>query len=349
MHRRSFLASVAAIASARSLLLAAIPSTVRLGLCTFSCHLHWQAVRNKQTAAAFEDAPSFYDYARRLGADGVQTSVRGLDDETIKSMRGKIEVQGGYYEGDIRMPRTQADLEDFEREVRLTRAAGATLARGVLMGGRRYEVFQSLQEFRDFQVQAKQRLIMVEPILRKHQLKLAVENHKDLTLEEQVALLKEISSEWIGVLVDTGNNIALLDEPYAVIESLAPWALSVHLKDMAVQPYADGFLLSEVPCGTGFLDLPRMIARLSAANSRIVLNLEMATRDPLKIPCLTDSYWITFPQRKATHLDAALKLVQQHPLKQPPPTITGKPISRQLQEEEANNRTSLAKIRDYYA
>lgn len=345
MYRRGFIASLAAVSAARSQLFASAAKIPRLGICTFSCHLHWQAVRNKQPGTAFHDAASFYEYARLLGAEGIQASVRDLDAEAIKAMRVKIESEGGYYEGDIRLPRTKADLDDFEREVRWTRAAGATVARAVLMGGRRYETFRGMQEFLDFQALAKERLGLVEPILRKHQLKLAVENHKDLTLDEQLTLIRGIGSEWIGVLVDTGNNIALLDEPNRVIQELAPLALSVHLKDMAVQPHADGFLLSEVPCGTGFLDLRRILDCLSQSNPSIVFNLEMATRDPLKIPCLTDGYWLTFPDRKATHLDAAMQLVGQHPLQQPPPSIAGKSLARQLGDEEANNRESLRHVR----
>ena len=125
---------------------------------------------------------------------------------------------------------------------------------------------KSAEEFHAFQAQTEKSLALVETVLRKHQLKLAIENHKDYTTYELTAIMRRFSSEWIGVLVDTGNIIALLDEPHAAVESLAPFAMSVHLKDMAVQPSDDGFLLSEVPLGTGVLDLPRII---SAAESQL--------------------------------------------------------------------------------
>ena len=198
-----------------------------------------------------------------------------------------------------------------------------------------------MEDFRAFHAQAEKTLALIEPVLRKHQLKVAIENHKDHTADELITLMRKTSSEWIGVLVDTGNNIALLEDPYAVIEALAPFAMSVHLKDMAVQPDAEGFLLSEIPLGTGMLDLPRMIAILRNANPSIVFNLEMATRDPLKIPCLTDGYWATFPERKSVSLDAAFKLVKSNPLKQAPPQMTGKSLDQQLAEEEVNNRHGL--------
>ena len=72
----------------------------------------------------------------------------------------------------------------------------------------------------------------------------------------------------------------------------------------------------EVPLGTGMLDLPRIVATLRRANPAIVFNLEMATRDPLTVPCLTEGYFATFPERKATHLEAAMRLVKLNPPKQ---------------------------------
>jgi sugar phosphate isomerase/epimerase len=199
-----------------------------------------------------------------------------------------------------------------------------------------------MEAFQAFHEHAKRTLALIEPILRKHQLKLAIENHKDHTTEELVGMMKAISSEWIGVLVDTGNNLALLEEPHAVVEALAPFALSVHLKDMAVQPSDDGFLLSEVPLGTGMLDLPRMITTLRKANPALVINLEMATRDPLRIPCLTEAFFATMPGRKATHLDAAMRRVKENPPKTTVPGVSGKEAAQVLTEEEQNNRHGLS-------
>jgi sugar phosphate isomerase/epimerase len=198
-----------------------------------------------------------------------------------------------------------------------------------------------MDDFRAFHAQAEKSLALIEPIARRHRLKVAIENHKDHTAAELAAMLRALGSEWIGVLVDTGNNLALLDDPYAAIETLAPFALSVHLKDMAVQPSDDGFLLSEVPLGTGALDLPRIVVTLARANPRLVFNLEMATRDPLRIPCLTDDFFATFPERRATHLDATMQWVKANPPKQPPPSISGKATAQILAEEETNNRASL--------
>jgi sugar phosphate isomerase/epimerase len=332
MNRRQFIITLPALATARSILAAAGAAKSRLGICTFSCHQRWKLTKPL-------DAAGFYRYARELGAEGVQSPLRSCEPKTIRDL---VEQSGGYYEGELRLPKSETDLAAFEVEVRQTREAGAAVARAVFTNGRRYEAFQGLEDFQTFHEQAKHTLALIEPVLRKHQLKLAIENHKDHTTEELVALMKGISSEWIGVLVDTGNNLALLEEPHGVIEALAPFALSVHLKDMALQPSDDGFLLSEVPLGTGFLDLPRMIATLRKANPTIVFNLEMATRDPLRIPCLTDAFFITLPERKATHLDAAMRRVKENPPKGAVPIVGGKETAQILTEEELYNRHGLA-------
>lgn len=349
MKRRIFVTAIptmivtsSAIDAARQALADVGMKSGRLGICSFSCHRGWQAARDKSADASFFDAPTFYDYARSLGADGVQTSVAMLDETAAVRLGEHVERTGGYYEGDIRLPSKRSELERFEQEVRLTRTAGGSVARTCLSGTRRYETWRTIEEFNAFYTEASQRLASVEPILKKHRLKLAVENHKDLTSDELATLMRKFSSEWIGVNVDTGNNLALLEAPLEAIERLAPFAMTIHLKDMAVQPYEQGFKLSEISCGQGFLDLPRMVAALSKVNSEIRLNLEMATRDPLLIPCLANGYFVTFPERKSTHLDAAMQQVKDNSPKQPPPSITGKPMAQQLAEEETNNRISLA-------
>ncbi len=331
MKRRAFL-TASLLASARSLLAAPGTAPARLGICTFSCHQRWRLTKPV-------DAAAFFRYARDLGADGVQSPLRGSDPKVLRDL---VDGNGGYYEGELRLPKAEADLPAFEAEVRQTREAGATVARAVFTGGRRYEIFKTAEDFATFHGQAKRSLALAEPVLAKHRLKLAVENHKDLTAAELAELMRSIDSEWTGVLYDTGNNLALLEDPAETLAALAPFVLSVHLKDMALKPDADGFLLSETPLGTGFLDLTGIVATLRKANPGIILNLEMATRDPLLVPCLTEEYFATFPERRATHLEAALARVKAHPPKQPPPSVSGKDPDRILAEEEANNRHGLA-------
>ena len=69
--------------------------------------------------------------------------------------------------------------------------------------------------------------------------------------------------------------------------------------------------MSEVPLGQGTLDLPRIVELCQKHNPQIVFNLEMITRDPLKIPCLTDEYWATFPGVPGSDLARTLRMVKK--------------------------------------
>jgi sugar phosphate isomerase/epimerase len=142
----------------------------------------------------------------------------------------------------------------------------------------------------------------------------------------------------VGVCLDTGNSIALLEDPMEVVLALAPLAFTTHFKDMAVEEYRDGFLLSEVPLGTGILDLPRVKQAVRAARPDIRLNLEMITRDPLKVPCLTEGYWTTFPELPGKTLARALSSVRGHSKSQSLPRISQLSSGEQLRTEDENIR-----------
>jgi sugar phosphate isomerase/epimerase len=101
---------------------------------------------------------------------------------------------------------------------------------------------------------------LAEPLARRHRVRIGIENHKDFHAPELVEMLTRLSSSHLGCAIDLGNSIALLEDPVAVVEALAPFAVTTHIKDMAVQDMPEGFLLSEVPLGEGILDLPRMFA-----------------------------------------------------------------------------------------
>jgi hypothetical protein len=168
-----------------------------------------------------------------------------------------------------------------------------------------------------------------------------VENHKDWRIPEMLRLLERISSEYVGVCVDTGNSIALLEDPMAVVEAFAPYAFATHLKDMGVQECEKGFLLSEVALGDGFLDLPAIVKALRRTKPDLQFSLEMIMRDPLEVPCLTRNYWATFENTPGFFLAGTLSMVRAHSSKKALPHATGLTPDEQLDAEDALVRNSL--------
>jgi len=157
--------------------------------------------------------------------------------------------------------------------------------------------------------------------------------------------MEHLESEWIGVTFDFGNNLALLEDPHEQAEALAPWIVTTHAKDMALADYEEGFFLSEVPLGTGVLDLPRIMASCRRHNPDVWFNLEMITRDPLQVPVLADRYWETFDTLPARSLAKPLALARDGQV-ETLPRISDRNLSAQLDLEEQLVRESFDHYRE---
>jgi len=302
---------------------------------------HWRAAKENPASAKFRDAFEFLKYAHELGAGGVQVSIGAQDSAYARRIKAFAADHEMYFEAQFGLPKDETDLARFESDVRLAREAGAAVFRTACLSGRRYETFKSAAEFRDFRERSLKSLALAEPVLQKHRLRVAIENHKDWLIAELLEIVRGLSSEWIGICIDTGNSIALLEDAMEVVEALAPFVASTHIKDIGVQEAPDGFLLSEVPLGDGFLSLKRMVDAVREANPQVQFNLEMITRDPLRVPCLIESYWATMENAAASRLARALGSIKQHRSRKPLPTTTGLSLDRQLAFEDSNVRESL--------
>jgi sugar phosphate isomerase/epimerase len=287
----------------------------------------------------FHDALTFLEYAHSIGAAGVQVTIGQRDADYTRKLRERWEGWNMFLEAQASLPTDESAIARFTAEVEAAKAAGAIVMRTAMLSGRRYETFNTAADFETFRAKSWKSLTLAEPIVKKHGMRLAIENHKDWLIPELVEMLRKISSEYVGICVDTGNSIALLEDPIAVVEAYAPFAFTTHIKDMGVAEYEHGFLLSEVPLGTGFLDLSRIIKTIEAANPKIRWNLEMITRDPLEIPYLSDKYWATLKTLPARQLAECLGMVRTH--QQTLPRVSHLTEAEKLKAEDNNVRQSL--------
>ncbi len=303
------------------------------------------AVTSYLSFARPKDNLEFLEHCNALGAGGMQMQFTSLDADYLRKLRDRAAQLGMYLEVIARLP-AKSDTSLFERTAAAAKQAGALAIRVNCLPGRRYENFSNLADWRKAVADSHDNIDAALLIAEKHQVPLAIENHKDWTAEEMLALMKDKSSRWLGVCLDTGNNISLLDDPMALVETLAPYAVCSHIKDMAVAPYPDGFLLSEMTLGTGMLNMRQVVDTIRAARPETRLTLEMITRDPLKVPCLTDAYWATFPDRNGRYLARTMRMVREASGR-PLPVLTGLAPEVQLRLEEDNVKASLAYAREH--
>lgn len=308
----------------------------KLGIVVHSYAGRWKPKVESAKYPGFNSAVDLLEHSASIGASGIQVMVDGWTADFARDVRDRREKLGMYLEGSIGLPRKDEDTPLFEQAVVNAKEAGATTLRTVCLNGRRYENFKTLEAFEEFRKTSIEAVQRAEPIVRKHRMKLAVENHKDWQAAELAEFMKQLSSEWVGVTLDFGNNMALLEEPAYVVNQLLPWLFSTHVKDMGLEEYKDGFLLSEVPLGTGMVDLAGIFESCRRQNPSVTFNLEMITRDPLEIPCMKKEYWATFTDAKARALPDFLKLVKDKKWPSPLPRVAQLPVDDRLAVEEQN-------------
>jgi sugar phosphate isomerase/epimerase len=319
-----------------------------MGIVAYCYSLRLSADRARGADAGLNDPIAFVKHCQERGAGGVQINLGARDSAYVARLREKIAALHMYLEGIVRLPQERTEVDRFAREVATAKEAGAKVLRSVLLGTRRYETFETAAAFRAWAERAWQALVLAEPVIARQDMHLAIENHKDLRAEELLPLLKRLNSRHVGVCVDLANSIALLEDPLEVVEAYAPWAFTTHMKDVAVFEHQDGFLLGEVPLGEGILDLKKITSLLRQARPEIHLNLEMITRDPLKVPCLTPKYWATFETLPGRHLARTMSWVRKHQPREPPLMSSLTP-EQKLALEETNVQKSLAYARKHLA
>ncbi len=277
----------------------------------------------------------FVDHCHSLGLGVVETRLESRDLSAALAFRKKVEGYGMRALLDFPLPKTHGDVAAFDVAIGMAREAGAMGLRSA-MTGRRYEVYPTLDAFKKDFEQNQKTVLLAEPVLRKHKMRLALENHKGWRSAEQAAWMKRLSSEWVGVHFDFGNNLALCETPMQAFENLKPYTFSCHIKDMGLGLYPEGFLLSEVPLDEGVVDLKGIVTALQAKDPNMAFSLEMITRDPLKVPILTKNYWATFDDSyspmPARDLAAVLELANKSKARLP--RTTGLSAADQLSLED---------------
>jgi sugar phosphate isomerase/epimerase len=288
------------------------------------------------------------EHCRGLGLGAVRMSLPSSDPAAVRELRKKIDSYGMRVIISLPTPKEAGALPQYDAAVRAASELGAVTTHASFTA-RRYEEFDTFEAFKASFERHQRSVELAEPVLRKHKMKLAIENHKGWRATEHVAWIKRLGSEWIGACYDFGNNMALCEDPAETLRLLAPVTIYVSFKDMAVAPYDEGFLLSEMALGEGMLDLPGMVKVLQQKDPNMIFALEMITRDPLKIPVFTKKYWATFDDSYSPlpgrDLARMLEIVRTTPPTTPLTKTTGlsAPDALRLEDEMINRSIAWAR------
>lgn len=223
----------------------------------------------------------FLDRAHALGVAGVSVESCFIPNPSpgeIAALRASL-IELGLecvwawgHPGGLRSGEAPEQVADLKRHTEIAAAVGAKVMR-ICCGGRRTRPAdwathkaKLMPLLQDAAAHAKDRGVV-----------LAIENHIDFLADELVELIDTIDSPWLGVCLDTANNLRMLEDPGVAIEKLAPYARATHIKDVVAKggnPRDFAFWPS-VPVGKGLIDIPRAFGELRKHGYTGLLALEI--------------------------------------------------------------------------
>ena len=201
-----------------------------------------------------------------------------IDDRFLGTLRDDLDDDGfervwawGHPNG-LRSGTDPAEAKDLVKHLAFAQRIGAKVMR-IAGGSRRTRPASWAVHKRKLGGMLKK---LVGPA-RDHGVVLAVENHIDMLADEMVDLITTVNSPWIGVCLDTGNNLRMFEDPVVVAEKLAPFTRATHIKDLTAykgNPRDYSFWPS-VPLGDGLVDMKQVIGFLRKARYDGLLAIEV--------------------------------------------------------------------------
>jgi sugar phosphate isomerase/epimerase len=266
---------------------------------------------------------STLDLALERGFDGVQFLEPGeiepsLDHVRLAAFSARARGLGLYAEVGLPSPNparasrtlgrqvtSEEHARALERHVEAIAALGCRHARAYV--GDRHDRFRSDPPWNIQRALTLEVLERLDPCLRANRVRIAIETHADLTVDELLDVLARLGPERAGVTLDTGNLPMRLEDPVEAAERLAPWVLSTHVKDAVLAFTPRGLCWQARPVGSGTLPIPEMIAAIARTNPDLNLSIELHPRT-YDLPIYDPTWLAYFPGLRPTSLAAVVRL-----------------------------------------
>ncbi len=113
-------------------------------------------------------------------------------------------------------------------------------------------------------------------------------------------LVQAAGPDYVGVCLDTGNPMLVLEDPLQTVEVLGRYAVTSHVRDSVLYEDEGGAVFQWVALGDGNVAIERVIGEFRRRCPGVPVNLEIITgRPPAALPYLNPGYWNGFENVKA--------------------------------------------------
>lgn len=125
--------------------------------------------------------------------------------------------------------------------------------------------------------------------------KIAIENHGDMTARETRTLIEESGRNFVASCLDTGNPMSVMEDPQLRLEVLGPYAVTTHIRDSVVFETPQGAATLWVGFGDGVVDWTAFFRLYQKPCPQLLLQLENITgRPPQPVPYYGKDWWKYF-------------------------------------------------------
>jgi sugar phosphate isomerase/epimerase len=138
-------------------------------------------------------------------------------------------------------------------------------------------------------------------------IKIGIETHGDLQAWEVRDLIEEAGKDFVGATIDTGNPVTLAEDPMVTLETLAPYALTTHIRDSAVFEHPRGAVYQWVALGDGSIDYAQFFERYRQLCPNCSVQLEILTGNAPQVLPYMGSMLIAGRGQRSPEYTAALK------------------------------------------
>lgn len=263
-------------------------SKMKIGIDSYCFHRYFGEVYPHQTAPEKNmSMDDFLKYAKHLEVDGVSLEscfFPSFDKGWFKDLKAQLDEHGfdrvyawGHPDG-LEGGKNRDEFDSMVAQIPNAKLIGADVMR----------VVASSLMFR-FEPHGPQIDALVEwfkeavKVAEDNDVKLAVENHIDYTADECLELLERVDSPYLGLNLDTGNFLRLLDDPVEGTKKLANRVFATHIKDL--KPVAgvnatEWYFFSSAPVGDGLVNNQKIAQYLFDAGYEGFLAVETDSLHP---------------------------------------------------------------------
>src|SRR5262245_5918775 len=166
-------------------------------------------------------------------------------------------------------------------------------------------------------------------------IKLAVENHGgDLQAREMKMMIEAVGRDIMGVCLDSGNPVWMLEDPHMTLETLIPYAETSHVRDSAVWQVPEGIAVRWVNMGDGNVGIDGWIRKCIQARPGMPIIFENLVSANPRIHRIYDpKFWDNWRRMPAWELSRFLAVAEKGTPKPATPRPEGKTVGQQRIED----------------